>query len=61
MVTGRRSEHEILFRMIQTRNARNMIRRLVTVQGEVLPSQKDIKREAVHHFQTLCKAMIPLV
>ena len=36
---------------VQIRAPRNLIRRLVTEQGEVLTNPADIKREAVDHFQ----------
>ncbi|KAH0898700.1 LOW QUALITY PROTEIN: hypothetical protein HID58_048268, partial [Brassica napus] len=38
-------------RYVQTRTARNTIRRLITETGEVLTGAVDIKREAVAHFQ----------
>ena len=38
-----------------------MIRRLVTAQGEVLTSHRDIKKEAVHHFQSFLQSQDPAI
>lgn len=43
-------------RSVQSRAARNTIRRLVTEQGEVLTVPGDIKKEAVAHFQRFFQA-----
>lgn len=38
-----------------------MIRRLVTAQGEVLTSHRDIKKEDVHHFQSFLQSQDPAI
>ncbi|KAH0903258.1 hypothetical protein HID58_042761, partial [Brassica napus] len=50
---------KVFHSMVQTRNAKNTIRRLVTIEGEVLTSLPDIKKEAVSYFQSFLQGQDP--
>lgn len=52
MARTRRSELQIFHKVTQSRNVRDTIRRIVTVDGRFLTSLPDIKSEAVTHFET---------
>ena len=50
---------KVFHSMVQTRNAKNTIRRLVTTEGEVLTALPDIKKEAVSYFQSFLQGQDP--
>ncbi|KAH0892812.1 hypothetical protein HID58_055241, partial [Brassica napus] len=52
---------KFFYRMVQIRNARNMIRQLVNSQEEVLTSHMDIKKEVVSHFQRFFQSQDPML
>ncbi|KAH0898892.1 LOW QUALITY PROTEIN: hypothetical protein HID58_048460, partial [Brassica napus] len=50
---------KVFHSMVQTKIAKNTIRRLVTTAGEVLTSLPDIKKEAVSYFQSFLQGQDP--